>query len=275
MQPEDGPPAFRASRISLDDGSLEAGWWGPAPDTAPTLVLLHEGLGSVALWRDFPASLAAATGCGVFAYSRFGYGRSDPASLPRPLDYMQREAREVLPRVLDAARVRRVVLVGHSDGASIAAAYAGMHDDPRVRGLVLIAPHFFVEQLSVQSIAAISRDYHAGALRERLARYHTHVDVAFRGWAESWLNPRFRTEFDLRAEVAHIRVPILILQGRDDPYGTEAHALLAERLLPGLVRTVLLSARHAPHVETAEESITAIAGFVAPLLTGEDPIASA
>ncbi|MBV8869369.1 MAG: alpha/beta fold hydrolase [Acetobacteraceae bacterium] len=250
------------NRIDLPAGRLEARWWGASPKAAPTLVLLHEGLGSVGLWRDFPDRLAAATGCGVLAYSRFGYGRSDSVALPRPLDYMRREAMKVLPGVLDAARVARAVLVGHSDGASIAAIYAGRVADPRVRGLVLMAPHFFVEDICLDSVAAIRREYDAG-LRARLARHHDDVDAAFLGWADAWLDPGFPAEFDLSAEVARIRVPTLILQGENDPYGTAAHARLAERLAPGDVRTVMLAARHAPHVEAFEETVAEIARFVA------------
>jgi len=139
----------------IDGGMLETHWWGPCPDQAPTLVLLHEGLGCVALWRDFPEALAAGTGCGVFAYSRFGYGASDPVTLPRPMFYMHDEALTVLPRVLDAAGVRRAVLVGHSDGGSIAAIDAGVVQDARVVGVVMMAAHFFVEDLNIASIAGI------------------------------------------------------------------------------------------------------------------------
>jgi pimeloyl-ACP methyl ester carboxylesterase len=165
----------------IDRRFLETAWWGPGPDRAPTLVLLHEGLGCVALWRDFPEALVAATGCGVFAWSRFGYGGSDPVTLPRPMHYMHDEALTVLPRVLDAAGVRRAVLIGHSDGGSIATIHAGAVRDARVRGVVLIAAHFFVEELNIASIAAIKAIYEEGDLRQRLARYHRDVDVAFRG----------------------------------------------------------------------------------------------
>jgi len=133
------PAAPRAAPLEIGGRRLEAAWWGPGPDAAPTLVLLHEGLGSVSAWKDFPERLADATGLGVLAYSRFCYGQSDPAPLPWPLTYMHTEAREVLPRVLDAAGVRRCVLLGHSDGGSIAAIHAGSHQDARVRGLVLLA----------------------------------------------------------------------------------------------------------------------------------------
>jgi pimeloyl-ACP methyl ester carboxylesterase len=253
--------AGRRSDLRVSGGRLEAAWWGPAPEQAPTLVLLHEGLGSVGLWRDFPAHLAAATGWRVLAYSRFGYGRSDSITLPRPLDYMHREALDVLPQVLDAVRVRCCVLVGHSDGASIAAIHAGRVADPRVLGLVLMAPHFFVEDICVTSIASIRSDYVSG-LRSRLGRHHDDVDAAFRGWAEAWLDPGFPASFDLSAELARINVPMLILQGEHDPYGTAAHARLAERLAPGEVRTVMLAARHGPHVEASERTIAEIAGFV-------------
>ncbi len=145
----------------IDRRCLETRWWGPPAEAAPTLVLLHEGLGCVALWRDFPEALVAATGCGVFAYSRFGYGGSDSVSLPRPMRYMHDEALEVLPRVLDAAGVRRAVLVGHSDGGSIAAIHAGTVHDPRVLGVVMIAAHFFVEDINIASIRGIKEQLRA------------------------------------------------------------------------------------------------------------------
>ncbi|MEO8713588.1 MAG: alpha/beta fold hydrolase [Acetobacteraceae bacterium] len=253
--------------IVLSAGRLEAAWWGNPPDVAPSLVLLHEGLGSVELWRDFPARLATATGCGVLAYSRFGYGRSDTVILPRPLDYMTREAIDVLPLVLDAAGIRRCVLVGHSDGASIAAVHAGRIGDPRVRGLALMAPHFFTEDLCLASIAAIRRDYESG-LRARLSRYHDQVDMAFLGWADAWLDPAFPGMFDLAPEVARIGVPTLIVQGDSDPFGTVAHARLAERLAPAVIRTILLPARHAPHLEASERTVAEIAALVGEVIVG-------
>src|ERR1700761_2407477 len=144
-----------AGVLRINDSDLEYRMLGPLPDQAPTIVMLHEGLGSAALWGDFPEKLQAATGAGVFAYSRAGYGASSPVTLPRPIDYMHVEALEVLPKLLDAIGFRRGLLVGHSDGASIAAIYAGGVQDHRVRGLALIAPHFIVEDISVQSIAEI------------------------------------------------------------------------------------------------------------------------
>ena len=161
---------------------LEYRMIGPAPVDAPTIVMLHEGLGSTALWGDFPDRLAAATGFGVLAYSRAGYGASSPVTLPRPLDYMHVEALEVLPELLDAIGFRRGLLLGHSDGASIAAIYAGSVQDHRVQGVVLIAPHFIVEDISVASIAEIKTAYETTDLKSKLARWHSDVDNAFYGW---------------------------------------------------------------------------------------------
>ena len=181
--------------------------------------MLHEGLGSVGLWGDFPEKLQAATGAGVFVYSRAGYGASTPVKLPRPLDYMHIEALEVLPKLLDAIGFRRGLLLGHSDGASIAAIYAGSHQDHRVEGIALIAPHFFVEDISVASIAEIKTAYETTNLREKLARWHKDVDNAFYGWNGAWLDPEFR-DWDISEYLAYIRVPVAIVQGADDQYGT-------------------------------------------------------
>ncbi|HEY7581168.1 MAG TPA: alpha/beta fold hydrolase [Acetobacteraceae bacterium] len=245
---------------------LEARWWGPGPEDAPTLVLLHEGLGCVALWRDFPEVLVETTGCGVFAYSRFGYGGSDPVTLPRPMSYIHDEAIDVLPRVLDAAGVHRVVLIGHSDGGSIAAIHAGAVRDPRVAGVVTIAAHLFVEEINIAAIRAIRVTYATGDLRARLARYHRHVDVAFHGWNGAWLDPRFR-DFDISGQASRIAVPVLALQGSDDPYGTDEQLRLFERLATCPVATRLISgARHAPHLEARDATLEAIVPFVRDVL---------
>ena len=246
--------------------TIETKWWGPAPDAARTLVLLHEGLGCVALWRDFPEKLAAATRFGVFAYSRFGYGSSDPVPLPRPMSYMHDEALTVLPHVLDAAGIRRAVLLGHSDGGSIAAIYAGAARDARIAGVVMMAAHFFVEDLNIESIREIKQTYEQGDLRPRLARYHRDVEVAFRGWNDAWLDPRFR-EFDITDQVAQIRVPVLALQGTDDPYGTDEQLRVLERAAHRSVETHLIEgARHSPHLEAPEATLAAIVPFVRSVL---------
>jgi pimeloyl-ACP methyl ester carboxylesterase len=238
---------------------IEAAWHGPRPQDAPTLVLLHEGLGCVALWKEFPAALVERTGCGVLLYSRPGYGNSDPLPLPRPTTYMHEEA-ALLPAVLDAAGVAKCILLGHSDGGSIAVIYAGSRQDFRVRALALMAPHFFVEGMNVRKIAAVKRDYEEGDLRRRLARYHAHVDAAFYGWNAPWL--AFRG-WSIEAELAHVRVPILIVQGADDPYGSAAQIERAREVATCPVEALMLErCGHAPHLDRPEATLDAVAEFV-------------
>ena len=254
---------MRQGTLHVSGGMLETAWWGRGPAEAPTLVLLHEGLGSVELWRDVPSRLAAATGWGVFAYSRFGYGRSELAPLPRPMTYMHHEARVVLPEVLKAAGIGRSVLVGHSDVGSIAAIYAGCFNE--ISGLITIAAHFFVEELNIASIERIKTDYETTDLRQRLARYHRDVDVAFRGWNDAWLDPDFRT-FDITGLLPNIQVPILALQGADDTYGTDEQLrVFAANVRAPITIQLIPGARHSPHLEEGDATLAAIAEFIADL----------
>jgi pimeloyl-ACP methyl ester carboxylesterase len=251
--------------IEIGASRLEYSWNGPRPDEAATFVLLHEGLGSVERWGDFPARLTATggggRGRGVFAYSRAGYGRSSPSAMPRGITFMHEEARDVLPRVLEAIALKRGILIGHSDGASIAAIYAGSVADHRTRGLVLIAPHFFVEDFGVAEIARIREAYETGDLRGRLARWHENPDNAFYGWSGAWLDPAFRS-WDITEELAYIRVPILIIQGEDDQYGTLRHIEVAREVCTCPVEAVILPGiRHMPHREAPESTIAAIVEF--------------
>lgn len=249
--------------LEIDSVKLEGRWWGPPPDEAPTLVMLHEGLGCVGLWGDFPARVAAATGCGVFAYSRAGYGKSDPVALPRALSYMHDEARETLPRILDAIGFRRGALVGHSDGASIALIHAGAVADPRVQGVSLMAPHVICEDLSVASIAEARRAYEEGDLKRKLARWHDHVDCAFYGWNGAWLDPGFRS-WDLRGFLPNIHVPAQIIQGEADQYGTIAQVRAIEAGCAGIVETVMLpGVGHSPYREASDATLAVLASFLA------------
>jgi len=257
-----------AERLGAGGAELEGFTVGPPPDRAPTLVLLHEGLGCVALWRDFPRALAEATGCGVFAYSRAGYGASDACDLPRPLDYMTREGVSVLPEVLDAVGFRQGALIGHSDGASIAAIHCGAIRDPRVRGLVLMAPHFFTEEMGLAAIAEARIAYDEGDLRDRLARYHSNVDAAFRGWNDAWLDPGFKA-WDIRNYLDPIGVPVLCLQGEADQYGTEAQVrVVAERVPERVDIRMIADCRHAPHLEAPDVTLNEITEFVSGLRAG-------
>jgi len=254
--------------IVAADKRLEAAAYGPPPADAPTIVMLHEGLGCVALWRGFPRKLAEFTGWGVFSYSRAAYGASDPVDLPRPLDYMTHEALASLPEVMAAIGFRRGILLGHSDGASIAAIYAGARADARVRGLVLIAPHLFTETSGLASIAAAKRAYEAGELRAKLAKYHAHVDNAFYGWNGAWLDLGFKS-WNIEAFVDGWRAPALLIQGEDDEYGTIAQVRAIERRAPTAVETLVLpGCRHAPHLERPEATLKAVAGLCARLKDG-------
>lgn len=245
--------------------ALEYACYGPSPAEAPTIVMLHEGLGSAGLWRDFPERLAKATGMGVVAYSRAGYGQSDLADLPRPLDYMTREALDVLPGVLDGLGIGRCLLLGHSDGATIAAIYAGSVADFRVRGLILIAPHFFTEPGGLASIAAAKVSYETGDLRERMARHHRDPDNTFRGWNDSWLAPGF-AEWNVADVIDYLRIPVLAIQGRDDQYGTLAQIEEIETRSYAPVETLILDdCQHAPHGEHPDATLAAVAAFTARL----------
>ena len=239
---------------------------GPRPDVGPTIVMLHEGLGSVGLWGAFPDELAAATDAGVFVYSRAGYGRSSPGIIPRGVNFMDEEALEVLPRVLDAIGFKRGILFGHSDGASIGTIYAGSVQDHRVRGLVLIAPHFFTEEGGLAEIRRAREAFDSGVLRDKLKRWHTDVDCAFHSWNGPWLDPEIR-KWDITEALAYIRVPVLVVQGADDQYGTlkQVEAVEQECFCP--VETLVLpGVRHSPHRDAPEATLQAAAGFINRLL---------
>ena len=238
----------------------------PGPAGSPTLVFLHEGLGSVALWRDWPARLCEQLGCAGLLYSRQGYGQSDPrvdvrgAGRLRP-DYMHHEALQVLPALLRQTGVARPVLVGHSDGGTIALLHASHHP---VQACVVMAPHVMVEDVSVQAIEAARQAYEHGPLRGRLAPFHADVDGAFWQWNDIWLSPAFRS-YDIRAEIAAIEAPLLAIQGEDDPYGTMAQiddiaAAVAHAHLVKLTRC-----GHSPHRDQPEAVAQAIQAFLVSL----------
>jgi pimeloyl-ACP methyl ester carboxylesterase len=255
---------WRVDQVVVDGVRLEAGWWQPAEPAAggAPLVLLHEGLGSVSTWRDFPARLAARTGRGVFAYSRRGHGRSEPRGTGLAMRFMHDEA-AVLPRVLDAAGITRAVLVGHSDGGSIALLAAAAIPD-RVAALVVEAPHVFVEERSIASIRAI-RDRYAGdaQLRARLAAHHRHVDEMFYGWNDVWLDDDFRA-WTIGDEIRRVTCPVLALQGLEDEYGTPAHVQAIQRLAAGPVTLSLIQkCGHSPHRDHPEIVLDRVAAFIA------------
>jgi len=227
---------------------------------ARTLVFLHEGLGSVAMWRDFPASAARATGCAAVVYSRYGYGQSDVLREPRGVDYMHVEALEVLPELLAKLEVPDPVLVGHSDGGSIALIHAAAHD--RVRGLVVMAPHVFVEDISVKSIAEAKTAFETTDLPQKLGRYHADAAKTFWGWNDIWLHPDFRA-WNIEDCLARVRCPMLAIQGFDDEYGTMAQLDAIAKQAGGPVELLRLAdCRHSPHRDQPAVVIEAMSRFV-------------
>ncbi len=256
--------------VTADGARLEYRWFGGGPSPR-ALVLLHEGLGCVSTWRDFPDRLARETGWPVFAYSRVGYGGSDPVELPRPWTYMHHEGEVVLPQVLEAAGIDDAVLVGHSDGASISIVHAALegrqapsHTPPRVRALVLIAAHVFNEPLCRSTIEAVGVKYRQTDLRDRLERHHgENVDCAFWGWHDAWLSPGFET-WNLEEYLPSISLPVIVLQGSDDDFGT---LMQVDSIMAGLAgpaeRVMIEDCGHAPHRDQPDVLIETIARFLA------------
>ena len=225
-------------------------------------VLLHEGLGSVGLWRGFPAALNAATGRRVLTFSRFGHGRSEPPPRPRTQAFFHEEALEVLPALLPQLDASNPILVGHSDGGSIALIHAAYHP---VTGLALIAPHVFVEDVTVEEIARARELYESGGLRERMARHHDDPDAAFYGWCDVWLHPEFR-EWTIASDAGGLTAPLLLMQGADDPYGTLAQLDRIRAGVRGPVQRIVLEGTgHSPHIEQTDTVVAAMTEFVARL----------
>jgi len=249
--------------VDLEHGPIEYQLFGNTDPGVATLVMLHEGLGSVAMWRDFPQKLADSLRLRVLAYSRHGYGQSAPLSAPRAVSYMHDEALITLPQILDATKIRKAILVGHSDGGSIALIHAGGTRDDRVTGLVLEAPHVFVEEAGIKRIKAIVGDYESGDLKRRLERYHgANVDCAFWGWNRVWLDPEFLS-WNIEKYLPEIRVPVLVIQGKDDQYGTLRQVEAINNGCQGPVHKVILKdCGHSPHVDQPAETLEAIVKFV-------------
>lgn len=254
--------------LTANGKTLEWARWGAANDR-PVIVLLHEGLGCVALWRDFPGRLAQVTGCAVVAYSRAGYGQSDPAPLPFAIDYMTREATDVLPDVLTAIGADSYILMGHSDGATIAAEYAGRVEDFRVRGLILMAPHFFTEPLGLAEIARATEVFAESDMAERMGKYHRDPVATFRGWNDAWLNPEFKA-WHVGEVIDYIRIPALVIQGREDQYGTLAQVEEFETRSYAPVDLLILDdCKHSPQTDQPDAVLDACGVFAERLVQFE------
>ena len=255
---------------------LEVKWHGRSPEEAPTLVFLHEGLGCVTMWRDFPARLAAATGCGALVYSRAGYGRSDPCELPRPIRFMHDEGQEVLPELLESAGIRKCILVGHSDGGSIAIIHAGRRTAIPLLGLISEAAHVFCEEKAVQAIRKAREVFKDGDLRQKLKKYHgDNIDCAFWGWNDTWLHPDFR-QWNLEEYLPGIKVPMLVIQGENDEYGTLAQVDSIARQAGTEVELLLPSnCGHSPHLEQDSVVFQAMKSFIQRIIESDNTTSEA
>jgi pimeloyl-ACP methyl ester carboxylesterase len=260
-------PEISRGVFAIDGSRLEWRRIRPAglrddPERA-TLVLLHEGLGCCALWRAFPSALAKRTGLAAFAYSRAGYGRSSPGTRPLPFDYHRGEAADVLPKVLAAAGIARPVLIGHSDGGTIALIHAASATPPPT-AVVTMAAHVFNEEVTLRGIEAAREAFAATDLRQRLSVYHgDNVDGAFWGWCDAWLSPAFR-DWNVEDVLPAVTCPVLVIQGEDDHYGTSAQVdAIAGQVAGPSRRLILPHCGHAPHLEQPEETCAAIAAFLA------------
>jgi pimeloyl-ACP methyl ester carboxylesterase len=247
------------SDVVVDGKRLEALSYRADGDR-PTIVMLHEGLGSVSMWKDFPEQLAKETGCGVVAYSRYGHGKSQRLGEKRLAEFMHREGTVVLPALLASLEIARPILLGHSDGASICLIYAAA-SPASPRALILEAPHVFVEELTVASIAKIRIVYRTTNLPERLGRYHDHVEEAFWGWNDIWLDPAFR-DWNIEESLSAIACPTLVIQGEDDEYGTLAQVEAIRRRVPNAQSLVLRDCGHSPHRDQPAATLKAITHFV-------------
>lgn len=244
----------------VDGKRLEARRIPGRDSSRPPIVMLHEGLGSVSHWRDFPDRVAAETGSAVLVYSRYGHGCSSPLEEPREVFYMHHEAEVALPALLESAGIRNPVLLGHSDGASIAILYASKFPHSPA-ALILEAPHVLVEELTVQSIARAKVAYETTDLPRKLARYHEDADRNFWGWNNIWLDPRFRS-WNIESSLDFIRCPVLVVQGEEDEYGTAKQVAAIQARIPAVEVAMLSKCKHAPHRDQPELTLHRIAAFL-------------
>ncbi|MFQ5938267.1 MAG: alpha/beta fold hydrolase, partial [Acidiferrobacterales bacterium] len=240
---------------------------GPRPDERPTLVFLHEGLGCLGMWGNFPARVASDTNCGALVYSRSGYGDSTPLERPRTPRYLHQEALHVLPEVLHTMGIERSVLIGHSDGASIALIYAGGTPAPATCALVLEAPHVFVEDITIEGVREAGGLYRSTDLSQKLARYHgDQTNAVFWSWYDTWLSAEFR-DWNIEEYLSRINRPMLLIQGEDDEYGTQRQVEAIRSQVAAPAQLIMLpTCGHTPHHNQHEVTLTTMVGFIGSLV---------
>lgn len=238
-----------------------------ADASKPVLVFLHEGLGSITQWRDFPQKVVAATGCPALLYARYGYGQSDVLEGPRKIDFMHDEALVALPQLLAALEIRSPILVGHSDGASISLIHAGAGHP--VRGVVVEAPHVFVEEHGAHGIRAAGDAFRTTDLPQKLGKHHRDAAKTFYGWYDVWMSREF-PQWNIEASLPGIHCPLMAIQGEDDAYGTMAQLDAIKRQVSGPCELVKLAdCGHTPHKEQPEKTLAAVTRFVQSILEKE------
>ncbi len=250
--------------LKINGQNLECQWIGERPPRdSLMLVFLHEGLGCIRLWKDFPAWLCKKTGLPGFMFSRAGYGNSDPGPLPRKINFLHQEALCVLPQVLAAAGIRDHIIIGHSDGGSIGIIYAGSPKAGHLRGLITEAAHVFCEPVTTIGLKATRKAYFEKGLKEKLERYHgKNTETAFQGWNQTWLRPRFAQWWNIEKYLKRIFVPVMAIQGRQDPYATLAQLDAMKSRTPDCRIEIIEACCHTPHFEKREDVLELMAGFV-------------
>ena len=252
--------------LDIKNNQIEYITFGNFSNKSPVLILLHEGLGSVAMWRDIPKLIHEKTKMNILVYSRIGYGKSSKAELPRPTNYMSIEAEEYLPIILQKLSIKKYFLIGHSDGGTIAALASINKSSVELLGTILIAPHFFVENESIKAIEETIDQYKNKKLKSKLEKYHDDVDNAFFGWSNVWLSPKFK-EWNISNHLSKIKTPILVLQGTNDPYGTLNQVkTLEDKLNSTLKKIIIKNCGHNPFYEYPDATIKHIDQFIKKLL---------
>ena len=258
---------MRQDRLAVLNKRIDYLWIDNASDnssrisTDQVIVFLHEGLGSIAMWKKFPSRLIKLTNSNAFVYSRHGHGASEKLDTPRNKDYLQNEAIEILPKILDFFGIKQPILVGHSDGASIALIYASKYSH-NLAGLIAIAPHVFVEELTLSGIRLACAQFQNARFRQKLSAYHADADDLFLQWSNIWLSPEFR-EWNIVESLSQISTPLLIIQGEDDQYGSLSQLTAIENSVPFTVeKKIIPSCGHSPHLECPDQTLGVIKKFI-------------